>query len=319
VPSFQDAVKEQSKLRLALYGPAGGGKSLTSLLLGLALAGGDPQKLGVIDSEHGSAAKYADKLPGPFKHLIMERYSSADYCDAITQALGLSLPATVVDSFSHAWEGEGGILDKQATLTEANKGDSQTGWNKVKPEEKKLWNTVLSAQTHLIVTMRSRNSWEQGVDETGKKYRRIVGLEPIQRKGSEYEFDVVAFMEPVDDAEGAVKLTIEKTRYDLLPRGKSWTFSKSHPEHFEEFKEAVLASVNAGEPPKEATKAEIKLLTELLTAEGFEEKRIKDVLDGERAKWNGVLPQRFVHQQTEKAIRRAERKAAETTPEPAAS
>lgn len=311
-PTFAPAVKEQSKLRLSLYGPAGGGKTLTSMLLGVALAG-VPDKLGVIDSEHGSAAKYADQI-GAFGHLVMERYAPDDYSDAIRQALEAKYLATVIDSFSHAWEGEGGILELQSVLTEQNRGDSMTGWNKVRPHEKKLWNTVLSANTHLIVTMRSRNQWVEGTNDQGRKTRDIVGLEPVQRKGSEYEFDVVCFMEPADEGSG-VNLKVEKSRYDQLPRGATWHFDKKQPEAFTEFTEAVLASVRAGEPPEAATKAEIRLMTELLTAEGYEEKRINDVLEGEKAAW-GVIPKKFVRKQTELAIARAEKKRADEQPQP---
>lgn len=310
-PSFQPMVKEQRKLRLALYGPAGGGKTLTTELLCLALAEGDVTKVGIIDSEHGSASVYADVV-GQLQQMVLERFGADDYADAVAQAVEAQMLALGIDSFSHSWEGTGGVLDMQTVLTDQNRGDSQTGWNKVKPLEKRLWATVLSAPAHVVVTMRSRNTWVEGVHPTtGKKTREIVGLEPVQRKGSEYEFDIVCFMAPDDSSEiGGVTLKVEKSRYPQLPRGMTFKFDGSDQSQFPDFRDRVLAAVSAGEKPKSATAKQIKALTELLVAEGIEEKRVKDTLDAQTSTY-GVVPERFVLDQTANAEQRAKRREAE--------
>ena len=59
---FQKAVKYGSKLRLALAGPSGSGKTYTALTLACALAGDKP--VAVIDTERGSASKYARTKDG---------------------------------------------------------------------------------------------------------------------------------------------------------------------------------------------------------------------------------------------------------------
>lgn len=301
----EEMVKEQAKLRLGLYGPSGGGKTLTSLRLALFLAGGDPTKVGVIDTENRSAAKYADKLgtQGRVKYVPLPVFTSENYLEALRLLVAEKCTVIVIDSFSHAWEGAGGILDRQTSLTEANRGDSQKGWNLVKQFEKQLWNGVLSTEIHLIVTMRSRNEWHF-FEENGKKKREIVGLEPVQRKGTEYEFDVMALMEPVDPSDqqpdARVRLTVEKSRYDEVPR----TLSVTNPS--EPLFQAILDAVSEGEPPEEAPKPMVKLLKDLLLREGKEEKRIADVMDAEREKNGGILPKRFVEKAIEQATRRLE-------------
>ena len=55
---FKEAIKHQAKLRLAIAGPAGSGKTYTGLLIARSLANGG--KIAVVDTEHGSASKYAD-------------------------------------------------------------------------------------------------------------------------------------------------------------------------------------------------------------------------------------------------------------------
>ena len=52
---FQRATLTQAKLRMGLMGPSGSGKTYTSLAIGCALGA----RVAVIDSERGSASKYA--------------------------------------------------------------------------------------------------------------------------------------------------------------------------------------------------------------------------------------------------------------------
>jgi len=57
--SFQTAVREQLKARVAIDGPSGSGKTWTSLTCATALAGPNG-RIAVIDTERGSARLYAD-------------------------------------------------------------------------------------------------------------------------------------------------------------------------------------------------------------------------------------------------------------------
>ncbi|MGJ3562103.1 AAA family ATPase [Streptomyces sp. INA 01156] len=52
------ATKEQAKARIALTGPTGSGKTYSALVIGTGI--GD--RIALIDTEHGSASKYADEF-----------------------------------------------------------------------------------------------------------------------------------------------------------------------------------------------------------------------------------------------------------------
>lgn len=309
---FAPATHEASKARIGLYGPPGGGKTLTALELAAKLAGGIG-RVAVIDTEHGSARKYVP-LVGQFQVIELPSFSPDWYIEAVQMALRAGHPAIVIDSLSHAWEGAEGLLAQQSRFTEQARGNSQEGWNKVKPIEQRLWNGILTADAHMIVTMRSRNEWREW-EENGKKKREIVGLEPIQRKGTEYEFDIVALMRPYDGADRpetgtSVECVIEKSRYpEHVPGGQRHVFLKRGDG--EPFYASVLAALDEGEPPAPATEAEVTTLVALLEAEGKESKRINDVFESERARNKGVLPQAFVQKAIEQALRRAERKQAD--------
>jgi ATP-dependent protease Clp ATPase subunit len=54
--SFRKAVKYGAKLRFAVCGPSGSGKTYTLLQLATELGG----PIALLDTEHGSASKYAD-------------------------------------------------------------------------------------------------------------------------------------------------------------------------------------------------------------------------------------------------------------------
>ncbi len=101
--TFHKAVKYGAKLRLALAGPAGSGKTYTALTLATVLADGGGVAL--IDTEHGSASKYADLFS--FDTLQLETFHPNKYIEAIHEAEAAGYAVLVIDSLSHAWSGQG--------------------------------------------------------------------------------------------------------------------------------------------------------------------------------------------------------------------
>jgi hypothetical protein len=201
-PVFQRATKTQAKLRMALDGPAGSGKTFTGLIAATALRNGG--KIAVIDTEHGSASKYADMFD--FDVLQLTNFHPQHYIDGIRAAEEAGYSVILVDSLSHAWEGEGGVLElhDQATAREPGR-NSYTSWRLVTPLHHNLVEAMLACKCHLLVTMRSKMEYIL-IEENGKQKPQKVGMAPIQRQGMEYEFDVVA------DLDYQHNMVISKTR-----------------------------------------------------------------------------------------------------------
>lgn len=200
---LKPAMKKETRLRLAIAGPAGSGKTYSSLLIASGLANWN--KICVIDTERGSSNCYADL--GPYYVAELEPpFSPAKYISAIKEAEQAGMEVIIIDSLSHAWAGEGGVLDIHGQAADKNK-NSFTAWREVTPLHNRLVDTILQSKAHIIVTLRTKT--EYVIDEVSKKIRK-VGLAPIQRDGLEYEFTIFGDLSPTH------LLTVSKDRTGLF-------------------------------------------------------------------------------------------------------
>lgn len=186
--TFQKASKRQARARLALVGPSSSGKTYTGLSIGTGLG----NRMAVIDSERGSASKYSDLFE--FDVLEPESFSPETYIEAIKAAGAAGYDVLLIDSLSHAWMGKDGALELVDVATKKSQSsNSFAAWREVTPMHNQLVDEILRSPMHIIATMRTKTEYVLERDErTGKTAPRKVGLQPVQRAGLEYEFDVVA-------------------------------------------------------------------------------------------------------------------------------
>jgi len=210
---FVKATKHEAKLRLALAGPSGSGKTYTALQIATHL--GEP--IALVDTERGSARKYADIFN--FDVLELDSFHPQQYIDAIHDAENAGYAVLILDSLSHAWTGKDGALElvdkaakRLAATYRSGREDSFAAWREVTPLHNALVDAMVQSRLHLIVTMRTKTDY---VVETkdGKTAPRKIGLAPIQRDGLEYEFDVFA------DLDQDNTLIVQKTRCPALAGG----------------------------------------------------------------------------------------------------
>lgn len=181
---FQKATKEKAKARIALFGPSGAGKTFSALRIATGMGG----RIAVVDTERGSASKYADRFN--FDVLDMEKKTIVDYCDAIRDAGAEKYDVLVIDSLSHGWQE---LLEEIDQIAKAKyRGNTWSAWSEGSPKQRKLVDAILSFSGHIIATMRSKTEWTQEKDDrTGRTKPVRVGLAPEQGKGIEYEFDML--------------------------------------------------------------------------------------------------------------------------------
>lgn len=205
--AFAPARKKKKKLRLCLVGPPGSGKTKSALRI----ADGITSKIAAIDTENGSASIYSpphefdcDDLKPP--------HTPERYIEKIDEAEKSGYELLIIDSLSHAWMGEGALLEIVENITrQSSSGNSYTAWAKATPRLRKLIERILGSSMHIIITLRSKMAYAQEKDErTGKMTIRKLGMEPVMRDGIEYEFDLVG------DLDQENRLSITKSRCEAL-------------------------------------------------------------------------------------------------------
>ena len=182
---FQKATKKKQKARVALIGPAGSGKTFTALTIAKHLG----SKIAVIDTERGSASKYAGDV-ADFDVCEPRAFAPRAYIEALHGAAAAGYDVVVIDSLSHAWEGDGGILDQVD-----KKGGRFEAWKDMSPQTRDLIDAILMYPGHVIATMRTKTEWVVEENARGKKEPRKIGLAPKFKDGLEYEFDVVGTLD----------------------------------------------------------------------------------------------------------------------------
>ena len=207
--TFQRATKRNVRARIAFDGPSGAGKTWTSLEWAKVLG----QKIAVVDTERASASLYSDR----FEFDVLEispPFHPDRLIDAIRTAEKAGYEVLIIDSLSHFWEGEGGVLDIADAAGSRSGGNSWAGWKTATPALRHLVDTILASDLHIIVTMRSKTEWvlEESINKHGKSVQtpKRVGMAPVMRAGMEYEFTVVG------DLDLEHRLTITKSRCDAL-------------------------------------------------------------------------------------------------------
>lgn len=183
---FKKASKKKAKLRCAIFGPSGAGKTYTILRIAKGMGG----KTAAIDTECGSMSKYASVFN--FDVLELKDKTIQGYVEAINMAGEAGYNNLLIDSLSHAWQE---LLEKIDKLAKTKyRGNTWSAWSEGTPEQKLLINAILSYPGHVFATMRSKTEWTTEKTSNGKNAPVRVGLAPEQGKSIEYEFDMLLEM-----------------------------------------------------------------------------------------------------------------------------
>lgn len=253
---IRKAERKKAKLRLGVAGPSGAGKTYSALKLAFGLGG----KVGLIDTEHGSGDLYANL--GEYDIINIEApYTVQKYRDAIKAFEDAGYGVIIIDSLSHAWAGDGGLLDKQGKIADRT-GNSYTAWRQVTPDHNALVEDLLNSPCHVIATLRAKQEYVQEKDDKGKTVVRKLGLAPVMRDGIEYEFTV--FMD-VDQGHNASASKDRTTLFD----GQVFKIS-------EETGKVLLRWLDDGVEVKRLDAEQLKTLRDLLAgAEASEDEFCK--------------------------------------------
>jgi hypothetical protein len=161
---------------VGFYGKSGSGKTMSALLLARGLAG-PKGKVRLVDSENGRGSIFADLIPGGYEVLDLDAPFTPDrYQEAIATAEA-GADAVVVDSLSHEWSGEGGVLDwADAELERMGGGDNNKmrSWIKPKMAHKLMVQRLLRCKGALICCLRGEEKTHVTKPADGQKGKVIT-------------------------------------------------------------------------------------------------------------------------------------------------
>lgn len=220
--ALQKATRKKVKLRLSIASPTGFGKTVSALMIAYGITE-DWSKIAVIDTENKSASLYADHtLPTGF-HIgeffveeIEPPFTPEKYMTAIKNCEDAGIEVIVVDSVTHVWSGQGGLLEYNDSLG----GNKFQNWSKTSPRYQAWLNSILHSKCHVITTNRKKQAYAL-INEGGKAKVEKQGMEDQIRDGYDYEM-TIAF-EIVNDAHLAraskdrTSLFINKPEFVITP------------------------------------------------------------------------------------------------------
>lgn len=180
------------RLLISLYGMSETGKTLSALLLASGIEP-DPAKRALLDTEGGERGRaYVDQIDGGYLYAALTPpFTPERYIQALEDIAEHGVLVLVIDSVSHAWFAEGGILDIIENATEKN---DLAKWAKPKRRLGKMTRRMMSADMHIILCSRAKQPLVEVEGANGRKTYAPGPIVPIQEKTLRYDMTVMAHM-----------------------------------------------------------------------------------------------------------------------------
>jgi hypothetical protein len=213
---FTKAKSEQAFFKAALYGRAGSGKTLTSLLWAEGLAAREGKRVAFVDSERGTEF-YAMNIkerkvhPDAFDFDRIITRSLMETLEAVEEIDTKVYGALVIDSVTHLWEAARAAYTGKTTSTG---GIPIQAWGAIKRPFKKLMALFLDGNYHAIMCGREGVVLEK--DEDGEL--EVVGTKMKSEGESPHEPHVLGRMESSRQEGGGfmIRTFFEKDRSGIL-------------------------------------------------------------------------------------------------------
>ena len=181
-------------LKLALYGPAGSGKTFTALLLAEGMARRDGKRIALIDTEQGSAF-YGMRVPQrqvhtePFDFDVLHTRAITDVLNALRNLDVQTHGVVVIDSISHLWDA---CKNAYVGKTTRHGQIPLHAWSTIKKPYRELMTLVLAIPVHVIVC--GRQAIDYGEDGESGELKQ-VGFRLRAEGETGYEPDVLVRLE----------------------------------------------------------------------------------------------------------------------------
>lgn len=207
---LQKAKRIQAKLKIAIGGASGSGKTLSALLMAFGLVHAEhpdwtPEQvwdhIAVLDTENNSASLYVGKRVGP---TIVGAYNVIDIqppfeeqtlIDALAVCEQAQIECAIIDSASAFWMD---ALETQGKIAERTKSNFSS-WKPVKNDQQKMMQAILQCRMHVISNYRAKIEYTQDV-ENGKKVVKSLGMGIIAEGNTSYEYTTMFMLDDRHEA-----------------------------------------------------------------------------------------------------------------------
>ena len=184
-----------ARFLILLYGGSQSGKTKTALFLAAGLEP-DPNKRVLADLEGGRRGKlYKPDIPGGYLFAPMKPpftpERGIEMLDQI-EADPRGITVAVIDTCSHFWEGDGGILDIADSGTS---NEARAKWKMPKRRLARFTNRLKQSSIHVILTARGRQSMYQAAGPDGKKVYGNSPMMPVYQHDLRYDMTVICEMQ----------------------------------------------------------------------------------------------------------------------------
>ncbi|MDE2101581.1 MAG: AAA family ATPase [Patescibacteria group bacterium] len=192
IVTIAPATRQGMKLLISLFGMSETGKTLSALKLAAGIEP-DPRKRGLLDSEGGERGRaYVDLIPGGYMYgAITPPFTPERYREALKDFIEAGVTTLVIDSISHIWTAEGGVLEMVENAPEKN---DMAKWAKPKRRLNKFTNAMLTCGLHLIVCARGKQPYVEAVGDNGRKTYVLGPVVPVQEKSLRFDLTIIAHM-----------------------------------------------------------------------------------------------------------------------------
>jgi hypothetical protein len=164
---LQPATRKAIALKIALTSPAGGGKTLSALLLAAGMidvrTDADWADIVVADADNLSSTYYVDTaftvgdgVNEPVECVTIGRFTLIDFkppyhpdrwIKLINEVVEAKKKILILDNFSAEWEGDGGVLDWTRRL-----GGRASDWSVTDPAHNRVLDAIRKAPIPIIAT-----------------------------------------------------------------------------------------------------------------------------------------------------------------------
>lgn len=214
---FRKAKAEQAAIKMAMYGPPGSGKTLTSLLVAEGLAKRDKKRIAFVDTERGTdfyaiANERRKVHPAAFDFDAMYTRSITEILSEFRKLNPAEYAVVIIDSITHVWEAA--IAAYAGKETKAGTIPFHA-WGRIKKPYKDLLKEMLSSPMHVIICGRQGNEFD--TDETSGEMKK-VGVKMKAEGETAYEPHILIRMEGRKREDGTADIVAfaEKDRSSVL-------------------------------------------------------------------------------------------------------